>query len=184
MTRVRARAYATPLGKHLGRHETWYPQGASVLAGGRLLLWLRRESEALAERGLGRTIPETQASHGRDSVAFPRRPPVPLAETVAFCGAFTVASHAPLGVWLLRLADGIIQTQEGDGVQDHTELLTALDVGHLVGLGPDAVREAIKRGDLPFAARTPRGTYLVTRDAAEAFRLARERRKPARRALS
>jgi hypothetical protein len=60
-------------------------------------------------------------------------------------------------------------------MQDHTELLTPLDVGRLVGLGPDAIREALKRGDLPFAARTPRGTYLVTREAAAAFKLTREK---------
>ncbi len=58
-------------------------------------------------------------------------------------------------------------------MEDQADLLTVLDVGRLVGLGPDAVRLAIKRGELPFVARTPRGVYLVSRAAAEEFARAR-----------
>jgi hypothetical protein len=54
------------------------------------------------------------------------------------------------------------------------QLLTVLDVGRLVSLGPDAVRGAIERGELEPEARTPRGTYLVTPEAAQAFKRSRE----------
>jgi hypothetical protein len=75
---------------------------------------------------------------------------------------------------LMHLPKANIQVTEVMRMEDHKELLTTLNVGQLVGLGPDAVLAAIKRGDLPYAARTPRGTYLVTRQAAESFKRTRD----------
>jgi hypothetical protein len=57
------------------------------------------------------------------------------------------------------------------------ELLTVVDVGRLVGLGPDGVRLAIQRGELAVAARTRRGVNLVSPEAADAFKRLREQRE-------
>ena len=49
------------------------------------------------------------------------------------------------------------------------ELLTVGDAGRLLNLTPAGVRDLIRKARLPVAARTPKGTYLLNRDAVVAL---------------
>ncbi len=58
------------------------------------------------------------------------------------------------------------------------ELMTVGDAARIVeDLGPDGVRAACERGELPFVSRTPRGVYLISRDAVAKFIERREARR-------
>lgn len=60
-----------------------------------------------------------------------------------------------------------------DGVMSNEELILTGDVAHRLHLSPAGVRLLERRGELPVAARTPRGTRLYR--AADVERLAAER---------
>ena len=49
------------------------------------------------------------------------------------------------------------------------ELLTVGDAGRLLNLTPAGVRDLIRKGRLPVAARTPTSTHLLDRDAVVAL---------------
>lgn len=61
-----------------------------------------------------------------------------------------------------------------DGV---LELLTVGDAALIVGLSPDAIRDAVVKGRLAVAATTPNGNRLFTPSEVQRFKRERPRRR-------
>lgn len=60
-----------------------------------------------------------------------------------------------------------------------SELLESADAGRVLGLTPAMVRQLARRGSLPVAGVTPRGTRLFRRDDVERFQRTRAQRREA-----